>query len=81
MASSPCPMGQYHQHSVDVLDNNLSPLEFMKKQFPHKDFHMKVSVVCVCVRVCDAACDLVSLRPLLAFTSLFRLLIAFHTTC
>jgi ATP-binding cassette subfamily F protein 2 len=27
-------LGQYHQHSMDVLDNNMSPLEFMKKEFP-----------------------------------------------
>jgi ATP-binding cassette subfamily F protein 2 len=29
-----CIMGQYHQHSADVLDPNLSPLAFMKKTFP-----------------------------------------------
>ena len=27
-------MGQYHQHSVDVLDMELSPLAFMKREFP-----------------------------------------------
>jgi ATP-binding cassette subfamily F protein 2 len=34
-------LGQYHQHSADVLDNDMSPLEFMKKHFPTKDYHMK----------------------------------------
>jgi len=29
-----CVMGQYHQHSCDILDNNLSPLAFLKKMFP-----------------------------------------------
>ena len=27
-------IGQYHQHSADVLDNDLSPLAFMRKSFP-----------------------------------------------
>lgn len=27
-------LGQYHQHSADVLDPKLSPLAFMRKQFP-----------------------------------------------
>ena len=27
-------MGQYHQHSMDVLDLELSPLAFMKREFP-----------------------------------------------
>jgi len=29
-----CVMGQYHQHSADILENDLSPLAFMKKMFP-----------------------------------------------
>ena len=29
-----CVLGQYHQHSTDVLDLDLSPLAFMRKQFP-----------------------------------------------
>lgn len=27
-------LGQFHQHSADVLENDLSPLAFMKKHFP-----------------------------------------------
>eukprot|EP00927_Polykrikos_kofoidii_P022608 TRINITY_DN21044_c0_g1_i2.p1 TRINITY_DN21044_c0_g1~~TRINITY_DN21044_c0_g1_i2.p1 ORF type:complete len:622 (-),score=131.40 TRINITY_DN21044_c0_g1_i2:513-2099(-) len=27
-------MGQFHQHSADVLDNDVSPLAFMKRLFP-----------------------------------------------
>merc|ERR1712087_218193 len=27
-------MGQFHQHSADVLEPDMSPLAFMKKQFP-----------------------------------------------
>lgn len=27
-------LGQFHQHSADVLDNDMSPLDFMKKLFP-----------------------------------------------
>mmetsp|Transcript_53613 Transcript_53613/g.96179 ORF Transcript_53613/g.96179 Transcript_53613/m.96179 type:complete len:597 (-) Transcript_53613:239-2029(-) len=27
-------MGQFHQHSAEVLENDLSPLDFMKKLFP-----------------------------------------------
>mmetsp|Transcript_55956 Transcript_55956/g.144383 ORF Transcript_55956/g.144383 Transcript_55956/m.144383 type:complete len:598 (+) Transcript_55956:67-1860(+) len=27
-------LGQFHQHSADVLENDLSPLSFMKKVFP-----------------------------------------------
>ena len=27
-------LGQYHQHSSEVLDNALSPIQFMKREFP-----------------------------------------------
>jgi ATP-binding cassette subfamily F protein 2 len=30
-------IGRYHQHSSDVLNDNLTPLEFMPKAFPEKD--------------------------------------------
>ena len=30
-------MGLYHQHSADVLENDISPLTFMKKQFPKRN--------------------------------------------
>lgn len=29
-----CVLGQYHQHSTEVLDNDASPLSFMRSQFP-----------------------------------------------
>eukprot|EP00415_Alexandrium_ostenfeldii_P001492 UN1492 len=31
-------MGQFHQHSADVLEPEMSPLEFMKKLFPPSEF-------------------------------------------
>ena len=32
--SQHCVLGQYHQHSTEVLDNDASPLSFMRSQFP-----------------------------------------------
>jgi len=29
-----CVLGLYHQHSTEVLENDLSPLQFMKKHYP-----------------------------------------------
>jgi len=32
-----CTMGLYHQHSADILENDISPLTYMKKHFPKRN--------------------------------------------
>jgi len=34
-------IGRYHQHSHDILDNKLTPLEFMDRKFPEKKWDEK----------------------------------------